>query len=147
MVISKMATKKTTNKASKTSKTKKGVAIFNGVSDTFRRISLIISGVIAIFGVFTGIVSWVNAQVQDAITTEISELRSEIKTNHEQTDRKITRLELLNLIHNQPTNVTEIEKVARYYFQTLKGDWYVTGIYSRWCAEYGGNTSIAAGVE
>lgn len=135
-------------------KTTKAGKLLDYLSENLRKISLIIAGVTAILGAFAGMTSWFAGQVKAMMSEEVAALNSEIvgikeemHSNHEKTDRQITRLELLNLIHNQPTNVAEIEKVARHYFQDLKADWYMTGIYSRWCSEYGGSTAIIAGVE
>ena len=44
-------------------------------------------------------------------------------------------------------NEAEIEKVARYYFVKLDGDWYMTGLYSKWAKEYNGDVSFIAGKE
>lgn len=109
------------------------------------RIGAVISAVIAIIGAATGICTWVSNQFQSVVSAQIADLKEEMQATDRKTDQQITRLELLNLIHNQPENKAEIEKVARYYFVTLNGDWYATGIYSDWCNEYGGDVSIILG--
>lgn len=114
-------------------------------SDHLGKIAGIISAVIVIVGAVTGAVSWLNGQVQAVISAQISDLKSEVQNNQQKTEVQITRLELLNLIHNQPKNAAEIEKVAKRYFQELDGDWYATNLYSAWCQEYGGDPSIAVG--
>ena len=47
----------------------------------------------------------------------------------------IMRLELMNLIQNDPDNVIEIEKYAREYFGD-GGNRYMTGMISNWCTEH-----------
>lgn len=104
-------------------------------------------GVIA--GMFMGLFSWglgqldgfVDAKIED-VSAQILALedRLEVATREEQL--ATTRLELTTLIAHNPTNVVEIEKVARYYFADLGGDWYMSGIYSQWAKEYGGDVSF-----
>lgn len=119
--------------------------LLDKVSDNLGKIAGIVSAIVAITGAVTGAVSWANGQVQAAISTQISDLKSEVQNNQQKTEAQITRLELLNLIHNQPKNIAEIEKIAKRYFQELDGDWYATGLYSTWCQEYGGDPSIVVG--
>lgn len=47
-----------------------------------------------------------------------------------------TRLQLLDLMHNEPTNVDTILKIAEFYFCTLGGDWYCTSLFRKWTKEY-----------
>ena len=101
--------------------------------------------IVAIIGAVTGVCSWVSNQFTQAISAQISDFRSEVKSSNEKQDQQITRLELMNLIQNDPTNITGIEKLAKYYFQDLNGNQYMTGVYSRWCQEYGGDPSVVIG--
>lgn len=48
----------------------------------------------------------------------------------------------MTLIQNTPHNVVEIERLAKTYFIDLKGDLYMTSVYSAWAKEYGGDTSF-----
>ena len=43
------------------------------------------------------------------------------------------RTQLLLLILMQPDEETEILKIAECYFVKLKGNWYMTSIFSKWC--------------
>lgn len=72
-------------------------------------------------------------------------LEKKIESNDIEQKRATRRLELLNLIHFEPHNRTEIEKVARNYFDELGGDWYASNIYSTWAEQYGGNVKIVNG--
>ena len=53
-----------------------------------------------------------------------------------------TRNELLVMMKVDPNNVIGIERLAKYYFIDLKGDMYMTGMYSNWAKKYGGDTSF-----
>lgn len=116
-----------------------------------------ILGVFATIGTIAGIVAgagnWIAAQIDehldgkfDALTSEISALRAESEQADKEQKLSITRLELTNLIAHNPENVVEIERVARYYFVDLGGDWYMSKIYSDWAKEYGGDTSFVTHV-
>ena len=114
-------------------------------SDRTNKIASIISAMLVIIGVLTGAISWISNHFTSAISIQIEEFRQEVKASDQRQDQAITRLELINLIHNDPTNIAGIEKLARYYFSDLNGNQYMSGIYSRWCQEYGGDPSIAIG--
>ena len=100
-----------------------------------------------IIGAATGICSFVTNQFSSVISGQIDNLRQELQAADNKQEQQITRLELLNMIYNQPENTAAIEKIAKHYFQELNGDWYATGVYSEWCAKYGGDSSVAAGVK
>lgn len=112
-----------------------------------------VSSVLVILGAITGVLSWgvsqVNTQVATMVEEYIAPLSAEVKELKEQvagtshdTQLSTTRLELNTLIAHNPTNILEIEKVARYYFVELGGDWYMSQIYSEWAREYGGDLTF-----
>ena len=78
----------------------------------------------------------------DSIQADVKELSDKVDAQDRQTDLQLTRLELMTLMDNNPYNVVEIEKVARHYFNDLKGDWYLSELYSTWAKTYGGDISI-----
>ena len=47
------------------------------------------------------------------------------------------RTQLLLLILLKPEEQTEILKVAEHYFVKLKANWYMTGMFKKWCDERG----------
>ena len=47
------------------------------------------------------------------------------------------RTQLLLLILLQPDEQTEILKIAEHYFVKLKGNWYMTSVFSKWCKSRG----------
>lgn len=114
-------------------------------SDKTNKLASIISAMLVIIGALTGAISWISSHFTNAISAQIEEFRQEVKASDQRQDQAITRLELMNLIQNDPTNIAGIEKLARYYFSNLNGNQYMSGIYSRWCQEYGGDPSIAIG--
>lgn len=47
------------------------------------------------------------------------------------------RTQLLLMILLKPGEQTEILKIAEHYFVKLKANWYMTGIFKKWCDEHG----------
>ena len=47
------------------------------------------------------------------------------------------RTQLLLLILLRPEEQTEILTVAEYYFCKLKANWYMTGMFKKWCDDRG----------
>ena len=111
-----------------------------------QRIAGTISAILVIGGALFGAGAWIKDQITGSISTQISDFRQEVKSSDNSQNQAITRLELLNLMQSDPYNTVAIEKLARYYFGELNGDQYMTGKYSDWAREYGGDTSIVIGV-
>ena len=61
----------------------------------------------------------------------------EIKDGQRNTDIRITRMELLNLIKDDPDNVDAVLQVAEYYFIELDGNAYAHAIFEKWGIEHG----------
>lgn len=121
--------------------------LFDKMSDRAGKIAGLVSSALVIIGAITGTVSWAQSQFTSAISSQIEDFRQEMKASNDSQDQAITRLELMNLMQSDPTNVAAIEKMARYYFKTLNGDLYMTQKYSDWCRAYGGDPSIIVGVD
>lgn len=117
------------------------------MSKRLQKVAATVSAITVLVGAASGMTSWVSQHFTDAVSEQISEFREEVKESNVKRDQAITRLELMNLMQNDPTNVAAIEKMARYYFHTLGGDLYATQKYSDWCKEYGGDPSIIIGVD
>lgn len=110
-----------------------------------KRIISIVASLGAIAGMFTGILNLGLGKLDEHIDARVAAVSEQISTIEKQLDantRATTRLELSMLIAHSPTNVLEIEKVARYYFIDLGGDWYMSAIYSEWAREYGGDLTF-----
>lgn len=125
----------------KRSRTKKLVEKAN---DNIGKIAGIVSGLVVIIGALTGTIGWLNSQLKDAIATQINEFRQETKASDDAQNLAIMRLELMNLIQNDPENVVEIEMLGKKYFQS-GGNSYVSRYFSSWAKEYGGDASIVVG--
>ena len=122
-------------------------SLYDKADGKIKRIAATIGAITVIWGAFSGLLSWSSMQIQQAISDQIADIRGEVQEFFLKTETQTTRLELLSLMQNQPTNVAGIEKIANHYFHDLGGDWYVTDIYSQWCKEYGGDPSITIGVK
>lgn len=102
----------------------------------------LISAMIVIGGALAGAGQWIVHEVNASTNTRMDAIEKKIDDHQRSTELSVTRLELMTLIKTSPENVTEIERVGRYYFLTLEGDWYLSSLYSDWCAKYGGDASI-----
>ena len=107
-----------------------------------KRASQVIAAVAAIGGALTTGFSWVEEQITNNTNQRIDQLQTELQQVETDYSQSLKRLELMTLIAHSPDNVTEIERVAYYYFVSLNGDWYMTKIYSEWAKQYGGDTSF-----
>lgn len=73
----------------------------------------------------------------------VKEFRNEIKIIKDvqhQTILRVTRMELLNVIEKEPSNIDAILQVAEYYFIELNGNAYVHSIFENWAKQH--NVSI-----
>lgn len=122
-------------------------SFYDEVDKRLQKIAKTIGAILAICGAIAGLCTWINNQFQTVISNQITSLRNEIQSTNKKTEQQLTRLELANLIHNQPENKAEIEKVARFYFIKLDGDWYMTGLYSTWAKVHSGDVSFIVGKE
>lgn len=139
-------------------------------SENVKRITAIIAGVSAVSALIVTITGWnpgyvtlitsifgglifIAAMMMDVTIKRVSEKidnvekkftieTSAIRQLNMEQDLSLKRLELLNLIAHTPENKVEIERVAKHYFVTLKGDWYATKVYSKWAEEHGGDISF-----
>lgn len=112
------------------------------IPDKIKKLAAIVSALGVIFGAFAGVGNWIVSQVNAQSAEQITALEARLDEAHKESQLGITRLELQGLIKDTPENRAEIEKLARYYFIELKGDTYMTSMYSKWASEYGGNIEI-----
>ena len=110
-----------------------------------QRIAGTISAIIVIGGALFGVGSWLNDQVTNAIAAQIGDLKTTMQESDKQQNQAITRLELMNLMQTDSDNVVAIEKMAKYYFQELDGDLYMTQKVSDWCATQHRDCSVLIG--
>lgn len=102
-----------------------------------------------VIGLVMGVANWGISKFDAHFEANIQELTYQIEALKQKSDDadlrlqlSSTRLELTTLIAHNPYNTIEIERVARYYFIELGGDWYMSQIYSEWARVYGGDTSF-----
>ena len=125
-----------------TSKVSKRGSLYDKTDKKLQKVAGTIGAIAMILGALTGVYSWISSQFQHAISQQISAFQEEVKASDRENKQAITRVELTILIEHDPTNIAAIEKMAKYYFQDLNGDLYMTQKYSDWARKYGGDISI-----
>lgn len=91
-------------------------------------------GAVAIIGTAcVGVGTWCVTQINASTNTKLDSISDQV------TELKLdtTRNQLLTLMKNYPDNEEEIMKVAKYYFNDLNGDWYMTNLFIEWGEERG----------
>lgn len=116
--------------------------IYDKADKKLQKAASVVGSILVLFGALSGMYSWISSQFTNAISAQINEFRQEVKASDATQNLAITRLELVNLIKDDPTNVVAIEKMGRYYFGELDGDQYMTAMFSNWAKQYGGDASI-----
>lgn len=117
-------------------------SLYDETDKKLQKVAGTIGAIAMILGALTGVYSWVSSQFQQVISQQITAFQEEVKESDRENKQAITRVELTILIEHDPTNVAAIEKMAKYYFQDLNGDLYMTQKYSDWARKYGGDISI-----
>lgn len=110
-----------------------------------QRIAATVGAVVALIGAATGVCSWVSNQFTNAVSAQISDFREETKADSDRHEQALTRVELTILMEHDPDNIVAIEKMAKYYFQELKGDLYMTQKVSDWCAAHNRDCTVLVG--
>lgn len=118
--------------------------LYHRLDKKIQKVSATVGALVIIVGALTGVFSWISGQFTNAISSQIDEFRQEVKTSNDSQDLAIMRLELMNLIQNDPENVVEIEMLGKKYFEA-GGNSYVSRYFSAWAKEYGGDASIVVG--
>lgn len=116
--------------------------VYDKADKKLQKAASVVGSILVLFGALSGMYSWISSQFTNAISAQINEFRQEVKASDATQNLAITRLELVNLIKDDPTNVVAIEKMGRYYFGELDGDQYMTAMFSNWAKQYGGDASI-----
>ena len=63
--------------------------------------------------------------------------KKNLKGTLKKLERDGLRTQLLLLILMRPDEEGEILKIAQHYFVKLKGNWYMTSVFSKWCKSRG----------
>ena len=122
-------------------KEKKRLSLRN-VPQKIKDFAALISAIIIIGGAFIGGGKWLLTEANASTNARVDALEKKIDDNHISEKAATTRLELMVLIDNDPNNIIEIETLARYYFNDLNGNSYMTSIFSKWCKEHNANCEI-----
>ena len=104
-----------------------------------------IGAIVAILGATAGLCSWISHQFGSAVSAQISSFQQEVRDNDKANKQAATRTELMILIEHDSDNIVAIERMAKYYFQELDGDLYMTQKVSDWCNTYGQDCSSLIG--
>lgn len=67
-----------------------------------------------------------------AVADALNKINEQLKKNEKDT----LRTQLLLLILLQPNEQSEILKVGEHYFRVLKGNWYMTNVFAKWCKKH-----------
>ena len=114
-------------------KTKKTVVDLSKFPDWAKKLAEAITALTIIGTAVVAGCGWISSK----ITASTNEKLDDISRQVESLEVGATRTQLLTLISNYPDNESEIMKVAEYYFGDLKGDWYMTEIFSKWATDRG----------
>lgn len=100
-------------------------------------VSLFITGILGSAGVFSLIQFFVTRhdRKKDDLEGIKRDLES-IKAGQNDTNIRVTRMELTNLIQNDQENVDAILQVAEYYFIELDGNAYAHAMFEQWATEH-----------
>lgn len=110
-----------------------------------QRIAATVGAVVALIGATTGVCSWASNQFANAVSAQISDFREETKADSDRHEQALTRVELTILMEHDPDNIVAIEKMAKYYFQELNGDLYMTQKVSDWCVAHNRDCTVLVG--
>lgn len=111
--------------------------LYDRADKKLQKISSTIGAIIVIVGALTGLCAWVSSQFQNAVSAQISDFQQEVRDNDKINKQAATRTELMILLEHDPDNVVAIERMAKYYFQELDGNLYMTQKVSDWCNTHG----------
>lgn len=118
-------------------------SLYDKADKKLQRASGTIGAIIAVIGAISGVFGWIQSQFTNAISTQINDFRQEVKASNDSQDLAIMRLELMNLIQNNPNNTVEIEMLGKKYFNPpYNGDSYMSVVYSEWAKARGLDTSF-----
>lgn len=118
-------------------------SLYDKADKKLQRISGTVGAAVVIMGAMSGVFGWIQSQFTNAISTQINDFRQEVKASNDSQDLAIMRLELMNLIQNNPDNTVEIEMLGKKYFNPpYNGDTYMSVVYSQWANQRGLDTSF-----
>lgn len=120
-------------------------SLYDKTDKKLQKAASTIGAIIAIIGAVTGVCSWVSSQFSNAVSAQISDFQQEVRNNDRVNKQAATRTELMVLMAHDSENILAIERMAKYYFQELDGDLYMTQKVSDWCNAHGRDCSAIIG--
>ena len=120
-------------------------SLYDKTDKKLQKVASTIGAIIAIIGAVTGVCSWVSSQFSNAVSAQISGFQQEVRDNDKVNKQAATRTELMVLMAHDSENILAIERMAKYYFQELDGDLYMTQKVSDWCTAHGRDCSLIIG--
>lgn len=114
-------------------KTKKTVIDLSKLPDWAKKLAEAITALTIIGTAVVAGCGWISSKITASTNKKLDDISRQV----ESLEVGATRTQLLTLISNYPDNESEIMKVAEYYFGDLKGDWYMTEIFSKWATDRG----------
>ena len=114
-------------------KTKKTVVDLSKFPDWAKKLAEAITALTIIGTAVVAGCGWISSKITASTNEKLDDISKQVAS----LEVGATRTQLLTLISNYPDNESEIMKVAEYYFGELKGDWYMTEIFSKWATERG----------
>ena len=67
--------------------------------------------------------------------TRLNLMEKEFRKDLKKSEKDSIRTQLLLLISDYPDNIQQIMTIAEYYFSTIRGNWYTTGIFQHYLEE------------
>ena len=113
-----------------------GGSFYDKADKKLQKVVATIGAIAVLVGAATGVSSWISNQFAQAVSVQISDFREETKSDSDRHEQALTRIELSILIEHDPENIVAVERMARYYFQELDGDLYMTQKVSDWCTAH-----------
>ena len=99
---------------------------------------IFLSGILGSAGVFSLIQFLVMRH--DRKNDDLEEIKRDLATmkrSYEDTNVRVTRMELMGLIKDDPDNIDAILQVAEYYFIELDGNAYAHSVFEKWALKHG----------
>ena len=103
-----------------------------------KTISILIPTILGSAGLF-GLIQYLISR-HDNKKNDLAEIKREIgkiKDGQTDTNIRVTRMELTNLLRHDPDNIDAVLQVAEHYFIELDGNAYAHAMFEKWAIEHG----------
>lgn len=101
---------------------------FKNIPLIVKEISAFIAAVTVISSALISFSSYIISKINEETNKKLDSISGQL----DNLELDSTRTQLLLLVNHYPENDDEILKVASYYFQDLKGDWYISELFIEW---------------